>query len=386
MICPKCKKESDGGKWCSNCGIRLETEVNITGNSFGNKAGNSDSKEGFSYVSSDFSQGNQPSKKGMSNSLKITLAILIPVLAVIIVVTLLYATGVLDFGKNEPDPGKDSVVLENEDTQNLIKRGMNHLKIGDYEEAETVFKVVIETDPENEEIVTLCQILHNYNRGMNRIRSKDYEGARSYYDKIPSDYTEYEIAPDVESLKSEIERYEIANNTFERVKELMSSSDYENAAKTIELIDETCLAFADTKLLEEYKEEIESFIRDEKKRKETQVKLDEKTAENIIRRFCSAYVDAVNAGDFSLVSPYIKGDLYDMQKNMVTSLHSQGITEEFNFLTVQSVNKIGENIWKVNVTEGETIFYPDGTKSEKTYTWTYTIEYVDSIFYLTNIE
>ena len=322
-------------------------------------------------------------KKEMKPGFKIALAILIPASVIILTFVLLLASGAISFDKKEIKEEAESVVLEKEDTKMLMKTGMNHLKIGDYEEAETVFKVIMETEPDNEEVVTLCQIMHNYNRAIKRIHSKDYEDARSYFDKIPLEYMDYDIADDVEKLESEIERFERAYEIFEKVRELMSSSDFENAQKTIDLIDKTCLKSADLEMIESYREEIEKFIRDEKEEK---VVLSDEKAGDIIRRFCMAYVDAVNAGDFSLVSPYIRGELYNTQKDMVASLHSQGITERFDFLTVQSVQKVTDTLWKVNVSEGETIFYPDAQESEKTYAWVYTVEYIDSDFYLTNIE
>ena len=380
MICPGCKKESNGEKWCKNCGLQLETEVAID-------VGASSAKTTYDFgIVPEDNHSTRSSDDGIHPGLKVALAVLIPIIVIAVVFSLLYFTGVIKFGDSKPKKDEPSVVLENEDTAKLLKTGMNHLEIGDYEEAETVFKVIMESDPENEETVILCRILHNYNRAVKRIENKDYEDARTYFEKIPLEYTDYAIADDVEGLDSEIKHFERTYEIFEKVRDLMSSGDFENAEKTIELIDKSCLKTADAELLERYCDEIDEFVREKEESEKEVISLGVTEAEEIIRRFCIKYVEAVNNGDFEHVSQYIKGNLYNTQKNMVDSLYSQGITEDFDFLTVKSVQKIKDNMWKVKVSEGETIYYPDGEVSKKTYAWTYTVEFIEPNFYLTNIE
>ncbi len=136
----------------------------------------------------------------------------------------------------------------------------------------------------------------------------------------------------------------------------------------------------------DYEEETAAPQNDTPKYDTPQYELSVETAENVLRRYCKAYVNAVNTGDFSVVAPYIKGNFYNSQYNMVSSLHSQGVGERFDFLNVHSVQKAGDTKWKVRVSEGETIFYPSGKETSKTYSWLYTIEYIDGEYYPTNIE
>ena len=388
MICPKCKKESNGTKWCPWCGIQLETDVMESVNSIPSrndyKVSEYEEKPMHNYENTGNNHNNTKSGT-MKSGTKIFLAILIPVIAVAIIFAGLVFGGIIDLKKAEETGSKDSIVLEDEDTKKLLKTGMNHLKIGDYEEAETVFKVLMETEPENEEYVIICQIIHNYNRSEKRIQSKDYEGARSYFEKIPLDYMDYDIKDDVDKLESEIKRFETAYEIFSKVKEYMSSSDYENAKKTMNLIDRSCMKPADLEILDDYEYEIEEFSGDSSEDL-SKYDLSLQKAGEIIRNYCLKYVEAVNSGDFSIVSSVLKGNLYNTQRGMVSSLYSQGIKEQFDFLTVISVQKINDTKWNVKVSEGETVFYPDGEESSKTYSWVYTVEYADGAYYLTDIK
>jgi len=322
--------------------------------------------------------------EGMQNHTKILLAILIPIIIVGLTFAGLVFGGVIDLSKDEKiNDEDDTVAYEQKETDKVFKSGMNHMKVGDYEEAEKVFMELIEEEPDNEEYVMLCQIVRNYNRSMEKIRAKDYEQARSYFDKIPEDYVDYAICDDVELLDSKIEKFEVAHEIFGKVEELMDSSCYEDAKKTIDLIDISYLRPQERAALEEYGERIEEY--EEKEEESKKYELTSAKAEEIIERFCIAYVDSVNSGDFSIVSPYIKGNLYTLQKGMVSSLYSQGVEEQFDFLSVVSVQKLSDTKWDVKVSEGETIFYADGETVSKTYNWTYTVELADGEYYLTVI-
>ena len=82
----------------------------------------------------------------------------------------------------------------------------------------------------------------------------------------------------------------------------MSNSDYENAEKTIDLIDKSCLTPKDKSTINKYLTEIQQHYEEEEK--EPEFELSSAKAEEIVRRFCLAYVNAVNSGDFSIVSPF----------------------------------------------------------------------------------
>lgn len=419
MICPNCKKELNDSKWCPWCGIKLEPQQDGSVRTPDDKW--SDTSVGYSpvqhigkevqngapvqqnmqnplrertnQVPANQFQGNMYNPpqgydydegEGMKSHTKILLAILIPVIVAGLTFAALVFGGVINLSKDDrQEDVEETVVYEEDDTKKLFKTGINHMKVGDYEEAEKVLKKLIEEEPDNEEYVTVYQIVLNYNRSLESLRARNYEKARSYFKKIPDEYVDYDIYEDAEDLDSEIKEIETTYEIFGQVKEFMSNSDYENAEKTIDLIDKSCLTPKDKSTINKYLTEIQQHYKEEEK--EPEVELSSAKAEEIVRRFCLAYVDAVNSGDFSIVSPYIKGDFYTSQKGMVSSLYSQGIKEKFDFVSVISVQKINDSKWDVKVSEGETIIYPDGEMSSKTYTWIYTVENINGEYYLTGI-
>lgn len=384
MICPNCKNESNGARWCPMCGIQLETDdAALSMYAQPEKKQNS-----YEPAPSYNDMGDENDNK----KLKITLAIICPLTAIVLIFVILTMTGVIKLSPSKESTAAqdENVVLEKEDADTLMKTGMNQLKIGDYEEAETVFKAVLEIDPENEEAAVLCQIVYNYNRGLKKIQSKKYKEARTFFDKIPAEYMDYPICEDVEDLENEIIQFETTYITFSNMKNYMRNGDYEDAMEMFSIIDERYLEDTDIELLAEYREQIDRYIKEEEEEKERKEKeeneLSFKRAEIIITEYCEDYVRAINNKDFSIVAGHLSGQLYDQQKKQVQSCIDSGITESLDKVVLKDVHNIAENKWKASVTEGETIYYANGTAQTKEFEWVYTIEYIDSSYYLTKIE
>ena len=99
-------------------------------------------------------------------------------------------------------------------------------------------------------------------------------------------------------------------------------------------------------------------------------------------------VKAINENNFDLVVPYIYKDskMYADQKKLVEKCVSQGIKEEFNSFELVSLTKSLDTVWQAEVKESETVIKANGDREVKNFKWTYTIEYIDSEFYLTNIK
>ena len=395
MICPNCKNESNGARWCPQCGIQLEID-DAANAIYSNDEPKDTSDRRFDtmsvpreFIAAD-EQYEAQDMHSTDKKLKITLAIICPIAAIVLVLVILTISGVIKSGDKKVSAPEENVVLENEDAETLMKTGMNQLKIGDYEEAETVFKAVMEIDPDNEEATVLCQIVYNYNRALKKIQSKKYKEARALFDKIPIEYMDYSIRTDVENLEDEINSFETAYITFEDVQNFMRDGEYESALEAIDLIDDSYLEDTDAALISEYRTQIKQYLKkEEEKQKEKENesgKLSFDLAEILITEYCEDYVRAINSKDFSVVAKHISGQLYNDQKKQVQSCIDSGITQSLDYVELNDVHKISDTKWKADVSEGETIYYADGTSEAKQFNWTYTIEYIDSAFYLTKIE
>ena len=395
MICPNCKNESNGARWCPQCGIQLEIDDAANAiYSNDEPKDNTESRFDTMSVPREFiGADEQYEAKDMPSTdkkLKITLAIICPIAAIVLIFVILTISGVIKSGGKKVSAPEENVVLENEDAETLMKTGMNQLKIGDYEEAETVFKAVMEIDPDNEEATVLCQIVYNYNRALKKIQGKKYKEARALFDKIPIEYMDYSIRTDVENLEDEINSFETAYITFEDVQNFMRDGEYESALEAIDLIDDSYLEDSDAMLISEYRTQIKQYLtKEEEKQKEKENeagKLSFDLAEILVTEYCEDYVRAINSKDFSVVAKHISGQLYNDQKKQVQSCIDSGITQSLDYVELNDVHKISDTKWKADVSEGETIYYADGSSEAKKFNWTYTIEYIDSAFYLTKIE
>lgn len=245
MICPKCGRRFEGN-WCPICGTRLEREngeVNFPGSVQNNEYD-------YSYIHS----GSDTRKK-----LKIALAIICPIAVGIIVIVSLFASGIIG-GNEKPEKAAVSSAeeIEKENIKKLTEKAQKSMQIGDYESAEALYKQIAYDDASNDEAVTVYKILYNYNKAFDFADKKDYSEARRFFNKIPSEYHDYDVAGDVESLEDDIDEGERAYKTFGEIKAFMKDEDYDNAQKCIDIIDETKLTYDDADTLDEYRSEIEN--------------------------------------------------------------------------------------------------------------------------------
>lgn len=413
MICPKCGEISNGGKWCARCGARLEIDDVAHISNLNSECGTSDDYQTPEPQSPDNSyqysteQGypsrnsydGYESENSSAKKLKIVLAVLCPIMAVLVILAFLAAFGVINFGSSkEAEIPSDAQQTSQESSIELLRRqAMNHIKIGDYIEAEKALKSLLELDPYNDEIAVLCKIVFNYNQALEAVKNKNIADARNYFDKIPAEYMDYDISADVDKLEGQIEDYESAYTTFSDIKNYMENGKYDEAEMAIGILDESRLSDSDAALLNGYIDTIEKEKAEKENKKnddrdesdfgsQQSASITESYASSLINSYCAAYVSAVNAGDFSIVAPYLAGDMYATQKKMVESCAKDGITMDFDYFSLNSLQKSADNKWKAKVSEGETIYYADGSAKSKSYTWTYTIEYMNSRYYLTKIE
>lgn len=109
--------------------------------------------------------------------------------------------------------------------------------------------------------------------------------------------------------------------------------------------------------------------------------------QNSVLNYIEYLVDAINAGNYELVEPYIKDGsaLHGMQVDLVDRLVKNGTTQEVVAASVEEINENGSD-WTVTAKETIKIIYESGKEETKSYVWNYTVEAVGNEFVLTNIE
>ncbi|WP_273831901.1 zinc ribbon domain-containing protein [Guptibacillus sedimenti] len=102
---------------------------------------------------------------------------------------------------------------------------------------------------------------------------------------------------------------------------------------------------------------------------------DESDVESFVQGYVSAYVDAINYGDFSIISgqidPSSTGYMEEVS-SYIDRLNEKGMTEEIISVDVQSVNGSGDG-YTVSTVEEYTIYYSDGSEKNKAYRSTYQV-------------
>ena len=102
---------------------------------------------------------------------------------------------------------------------------------------------------------------------------------------------------------------------------------------------------------------------------------DELEIESFVQAYVSTYVEAINYGDFSVISGQIDPSSTSYMEEVssyIDRLNEKGMTEEVISVDVQSVKASGEG-YTVSTVEEYTIYYSDGSEKNKAYRSTYQV-------------
>lgn len=107
---------------------------------------------------------------------------------------------------------------------------------------------------------------------------------------------------------------------------------------------------------------------------------------NTVTAYVEKLVEAINAGDYDIVSPYIKSGsaLEEEQTDLVNRLYEDGMTQEVIDVSVSDVTKNGDE-WIVATNETIKLTYASGGKEAQDYEWNYTVEAGNDGFVLSEI-
>ena len=394
MLCPKCGKQSDG-KWCSNCGHHLEVTATFAKsgefdtaryspiqsepveNAYRDDTGVASDNE---YYGADRELSPYPYYENSKKNKAMVAGAVVSGIIVFALIVFFVVKFALPTNKNRDSGDVDGTAKSDgisEDAKQLYKNAEKYMTIGDYEAAEELYLELTEIT-DDDEAMLVYNILYNYNRAYTKSEDCEYEAAKKHFDKIPAQYVDYVISDDVDDLGDEIDAGISAYETFEDIKKYMDDEDFEAASQAAEILEQKYLSKTDKKELDKILEEID---------KAEEASFSTHEAESLLMEYCDAMVEAINNMDFGIVSPYIDADsaFYETQRGLVDYCASEGITQTFDSLRVKSLSKIDSKTWEAAVSETETITYDDGTEETKNYSWTYTIKYIDSDYYVAGI-
>ncbi|GIO24519.1 zinc-ribbon domain-containing protein [Oceanobacillus sp. J11TS1] len=110
--------------------------------------------------------------------------------------------------------------------------------------------------------------------------------------------------------------------------------------------------------------------------------------EVLVENYVYDLVDAINAGDYSLVEGNIApgSDFDTMQKDLVARLYDAGLTQEVLSAAVVDMTEIDSGEWEVTTNETIVLNYSSGETETEDYQWVYTIELTEDGYKITNLE
>lgn len=374
MICPKCRNEVST-KWCKYCGTQIETDVYTV--------------PSYEDTDKDLKSADLPVSKKTNTS-----AMILIVIAVIIALVLAVAV----FSSRSQKKAETAVNTVQSSAQNkepddseLIDKATRYMDAGNYSSAEQICKEAIDSY-NSDKATEMYRILYNYNNAVKEISEYKYKAARKSFDKIPDKYCDYSICHDVDALDDEITGVQVAYEILDNVTSFINSGNYADAYSEVNVIDTDKLKPDDRTIVEEYKKEISKNYSPDIKKKDPSgtgdVDISMHDAEDLIHGYCDALVKAIQSRNFDIVAKYMHPDskLYARQKNTVNTYISEGTTKRLDSFYLDTITQTGKNKWDAMVREGETIYFANGFKQQYNHAWTYTIEYIDSAFYLTDLK
>ena len=141
-----------------------------------------------------------------------------------------------------------------------LKAGINYLNNEEYEEAKDQFEAVLEKDPDNEEAITLNEIITKFISATEEYENNNLEKSKEYLDEIPEKYTEYSIKDKIDDLKKivgdKLEEIKKLNVSLENITNLIKEDKLDEAKQEIEKLNDTNMPQEKAKTLEDLKTEL----------------------------------------------------------------------------------------------------------------------------------
>ncbi|MGL6184189.1 MAG: hypothetical protein ACRC1T_02210 [Clostridium chrysemydis] len=219
-----------------------------------------------------------------------------------------------------------SIVLFTAGCGNNIKEkletGITYLNNGEYDKAEQSFGEIIKEKPDNNEAKVLEQIVKNYKYSEELYKSGDYTKAKEEINKIPSEYSKYNIKENVDKLKEEIDK---------KLKEIKAIDEKLNCLE--KLIKENKLSEANKEI-----ENIKAILTKEQEDKLKNLKIDLKSKEDKIKE--------EKLKEEKLKEEKIKKEKLEYQKKAQASKESTNKKETKN--NQNTSNKTGNIVYKNN--------------------------------------
>ena len=276
----------------------------------------------------------------------------------------------------------------------FYKQGVEALERGDYETAEDCFFEAMNSESGHKNSTQLYDMISNYNNAEECIKNNDYKTAKEYFDDIPKLYKSYDLLDsDVEDMEEIMDDYEDAIEEYKKAYNYYKSGLYTEAKVAVASVDKKYLTDiqqknVDTIMRYDTSTDVQQVTpQPQPKPAPVQQPVSDSEVRSLMNDYAWSLVDAINTNDFSKVSHtlYPGSNLYTTQKNLVTNLNKQGITENMDYLEVTSITWTSATNCTITTNEAAYIHNANGNTEHKTYRWKYTASMDGNTLKLTSI-
>lgn len=145
-------------------------------------------------------------------------------------------------------------------TKDKLKAGIDYLNNEQYEEAKEQFSAILEKEPNNEEAITLNEIITKFINAKESYEKNDLEKSKEYLDGIPEKYSEYNIKDKIDDLKNtvgeKLEEIKKLNSSLDYITNLLKEDKLDEAKQEIEKLNETKMPEEKSKIFEGLKTDL----------------------------------------------------------------------------------------------------------------------------------
>lgn len=162
-----------------------------------------------------------------------------------------------------------------------FESGINYLNNEEYEEAKEQFEAVLEKDLNNEEAITLNEIITKFLNAKEEYENNNLEKSKEYLDEISEKYNDYSIKDNIDDLKKtvdgKLEEIKKLNASLDYITNLLKEEKLDEAKQEIEKLNETSMPDEKAKVFEALKSELNLKVI----RKENEERLEKERAEAV---------------------------------------------------------------------------------------------------------
>ncbi|MGG7060165.1 lysozyme inhibitor LprI family protein [Clostridium nigeriense] len=222
-----------------------------------------------------------------------------------------------------------------------IEQAKASIEIKEYDKALLSLEMALDEDNDNEEANKLYSIVDKYQKAKKLLEENNADKAKNLLDEMDSEYVNYKIKDDIDSLKQQVEdkikEIELVNSNLNDLLSLIDEKKYDEANALFEEINKSSLNEEQTTKLNALKTRIDTELAEIEAQKKAEEEANKKKQYEGTK---DKYIEKLNALDAELAyakDSYEKGTTADLVSGEGTAFSRWDgmLNEIYNLLKIQ---------------------------------------------------